>query len=244
VINAEPMSSLVRNDRMTVLPFEGRDALSRLRAFLAQSGLGHGERLPPERHLAAQLGLTRAELRKALASLQTEGQLWRHVGRGTFIGSPPPEAAGDIAAMARRTNPAEIMRARLLIEPEIARMAALNATPAQLEEMRQIMLKSEAAANWRVYESWDTRLHRLIAEATQNSLLVGLLDTLNAVRRMATWGRLRINPVKPARDHHSFAEHGTIVAAIANRDLSAAAQAMRVHLESVERNLLASQQQD
>jgi DNA-binding FadR family transcriptional regulator len=227
---------------MTITAIDRRDALARLSAYLSQSGLGHGDRLPPERELAAHLGLTRAELRKALAMLQAEGQLWRHVGRGTFIGSRPPDTVGDIAAMARRTNPGEIMRARLLIEPEIARTAALNATSAHVEEMRAAMAKSRTAATWRLYESWDTRLHRTIAEATQNSLLVGLLDTLNAVRRMATWGRLRIHPVRPDRNHHSFTEHEAIVEAIVHRDMTAAANAMRSHLQTVERNLLANRQ--
>ena len=55
---------------------------------------------------------------------------------------------------------------------------------------------------------------------------------------MATWGRLRVNPLRPDRNHHSFAEHEVIVDAIANRDMAAAANAMRAHLETVERNLL------
>jgi DNA-binding FadR family transcriptional regulator len=229
----------LNNDPMTIAPLDTRSALARLRAWLAESGFGHGDQLPPERELAERLAISRAELRKALALLQAEGQLWRHVGRCTFVGSRPPDLVGDIAGMARRTNPGEIMRTRLLIEPEIARTAALNATPAQVEEMRAAAQKMRTAATWRHYESWDTRLHCLIAEATQNSLLVGLLDTVNAVRRAATWGRMRMQPVRPRRDHHSFAEHDAIVEAIANRDMTGAAQAMRTHLQTVERNLLA-----
>ena len=224
---------------MTIHEAGARAALARLRGFLSDSGLAHGDQLPPERQLALRLGLSRADLRKALASLQAEGQLWRHVGRGTFVGSRPLDTVGDIAAMARRTHPGEIMRARLMIEPELARLAALNATPAQLDELRSAALKARQSTSWRHYESLDTRLHRLIAEATQNGLLVALLDTLNAVRRMATWGRLRAHPLRPGRDHHSFAEHDCIVDAIANRDLPAAANAMRGHIEAVGRNLLA-----
>jgi DNA-binding FadR family transcriptional regulator len=224
---------------MSISLLDTRTALARLRSYLVESGLDHGDRLPPERQLAEHLGISRAELRKALGFLQAEGQLWRHVGRGTFVGSRPADTVGDIAAMARRTNPGEIMRARLVFEPEIARTAALNATPAHVEEMRNAALKSKAATTWRLYETWDTRLHCVIAEATQNSLLVGLLDTLNAVRRAATWGRLRVQPVRPDREHHSFAEHDAIVDAIANRDAAAAANAMRGHLQTVERNLLA-----
>ena len=80
----------------------------------------------------------------------------------------------------------------------------------------------------------------MIAAATQNSLLLGLLDTLSAVRQAVNWGRLRASPTKPREDHHSFVEHEAIVAAIADRDMSRAAQAMRTHLQSVERNLSAA----
>ena len=69
----------------------------------------------------------------------------------------------------------------------------------------------------------------------------GLFDTINAVRRAVTWGRLRTTPLKPSSDHHSFAEHDIIVEAIANRDMSGAAAAMRAHLQTVERKLLERQ---
>jgi DNA-binding FadR family transcriptional regulator len=119
-------------------------------------------------------------------------------------------------------------------------MAALNATSTHIAEMRLCMQRTRAAQSWRQYEAWDNRLHRVIAESTQNSLLLALLDTLNAVRRAVTWGRLRANPVKPNPDHHSFTEHDAIVEAIAERDMTRAAAGMRKHLESVERNLLKS----
>lgn len=160
--------------------------------------------------------------------------MWRHVGKGTFTGERPIDTVADINAMVHRTNPLEVMGARIAFEPEVARCAALNATPSQIAELRSAMLKAQQAPTWRLYEQWDNRLHRLIGEASQNSLLLGLLDTLNAVRRAVTWGRLRDTPVRPPPDHHSFEEHARIVDAIANRDGSAAADAMRRHLRSVE----------
>lgn len=217
---------------------EGTTALPQLRAFLARTGLPADNRLPPERKLSRTLGVSRAELRKALAVLEADGQLWRHVGKGTFLGNRPLDTPADIAAITQRTNPAEVMRTRLLLEPEVARLAALNATPEQIAEMRVCLKKSRQATSWRQYEGWDNRLHRVIAEATQNHLLLALLDTLSAVRRAVGWGRLRPNPVKPDSDHHSFTEHETIVEAIADRDMARAAANMRRHLEAVERNLL------
>jgi DNA-binding FadR family transcriptional regulator len=209
-----------------------------LRTYLVQAVLPEDGRLPPERDLATVLGVTRTELRKALGTLEAEGQIWRHVGKGTFIGTRPTDTISDIAALAKRTNPAELMQARLIIEPEIARAAALTATPMHLAELRMCQTRTRNAATWRQYENWDTRLHRTIAEATQNIPLLGLFDLLNALRRAVTWGRLRSTPVKPSPDHHSFAEHGAIIVAIENRDMNAAAVAMRAHLESVKRNLL------
>jgi DNA-binding FadR family transcriptional regulator len=213
-------------------------ALARLRTYLAQIEMPLDSRLPPERELAETLGVTRAGLRKALSVLESENQIWRHVGKGTFIGSRPIETLADVAAITRRTNPAEVMRTRLVLEPEVARMAALNATSAHIAEMHACMQRTRAAQTWRQYEAWDNRLHRVIAESTQNSLLLALLDTLNAVRRAVVWGRLRVDKVKPAPNHHSFDDHEAIVAAIADRDLNRAAAAMRTHLENVERNLL------
>lgn len=217
---------------------EEEGALTQLRAYLAQAELMEDARLPPERQLCQALGISRAELRKALAQLEAEGQLWRHVGKGTFVGSRPIDTFADLAAITKRTNPAEVMRTRLLIEPVVARLAALSATSEQIAEMRLCLRKSRAAPSWRQYENWDNRLHRVIAESTQNTLLLALLDTLNAVRRAVAWGRLRHNKVKPDPDHHSFAEHDALVDAIEDRDMDRAAKAMRRHLETVERNLL------
>lgn len=223
---------------MTTSENEGHGALTQLRAYLAQHALGMNDRLPPERELCGMLGVTRTALRKALSTLEAEGQLWRRVGKGTFVGAQPIDDFSDIAAITSRTNPAEVMSARRLIEAELARVAALNATAADIEEMRVCLAKSKAAANWRQYESWDNRLHRVVAQATGSTLLLALFDTLNAVRRAVVWGRLRPNKPRPAANHHSFAEHAEIVTAIAERDMDRAADAMRRHLESVERNLL------
>lgn len=222
-------------------PPSEKSILTQLRGFLAQAHLPEDGRLPPERELSAALGVSRAELRKALDVLESEGQLWRHVGKGTFMGSRPLDTFADIEALARRSNPAEVMRTRIAIEPEIARAAAFSATPSAISEMRLCLTRSRQAENWRQYEGWDTRLHRTIAEATQNSLLLGLFDTLNAVRRAVTWGRLRSAPLRPLTDHHSFAEHDAIVDAIEHRDMAGAASAMRTHLQTVERKLLDKQ---
>ena len=94
---------------MTTDGVDPQGTLTQLRAFLAQAPLSVDSRLPPERKLCQQLGVSRGELRKALATLEAEGQLWRHVGKGTFIGARPAESLADLSTATSRTNPAEVM---------------------------------------------------------------------------------------------------------------------------------------
>jgi len=216
----------------------GASALTQLRAWLAQQALPPSTRLPPERELAEMLGVSRGELRKALAILERQGELWRHVGKGTFVGARPVAEMFSVGAVAAQTNPAEVMRARMTIEPEIAREAALFATADDIAEMRLCVGGARRAATWRQYETWDNRLHRAVAQAAHNAVLLSIFDTLNAVRRAVVWGRLRDEAPQPPADHHSFAEHEAIVTAIEERDLAAAESRMRAHLQNVQAHLL------
>ena len=215
-------------------------ALTQLKAWLAQRELPPDGRLPPERELCDLLGVSRGDLRKALATLERNGELWRRVGKGTFIGAKPVEELSSIAAVASRSNPVEVMKARLLVEPMLTREAAVNATGTHIEEMQRCITAQREAVTWRQYENADNRLHRTIAEATCNTVLIALFDQLNAVRRAVVWGRLREKSDTPPPNHHSFAEHDRIVTAIAERDQDAAARAMYEHLSTVRDGLLLS----
>jgi DNA-binding FadR family transcriptional regulator len=216
----------------------GHAALVQLQAFLAQMDVSGETRLPAERELCESLGVSRGDLRKALMVLEKDRRIWRHVGKGTFVGSGPVEETIGISEIAGRTNPADVMRARLIIEPEIAREAALHATLDDIAAMRRSIIHTRDAATWRQYENMDNLLHRQIAQASRNNVLLGLFDVLNAVRRTVVWGRLRSDGAHPPADHHSFADHEHIVDAIADRDMAGAAAAMRLHLQQVERRLI------
>jgi len=210
--------------------------LTLLQGYLAQADLPVDGRIPPERELAASLGVSRAALRKALATLEADGQLWRHVGKGTFLGPRPLDTIGDVASVARETGPAGVMAARLALEPECAVLAAQNATGAQLARL-EALLHRPRPASWRAFEGLDAEFHRAIVEAGGNRLLLHLFDTLSAIRRAVTWARPREQDGPPP-DHHSFAEHAAILAAIIDRDPGGARTAMRTHILNVRRNLL------
>jgi DNA-binding FadR family transcriptional regulator len=214
--------------------------LTLLQGYLANAELPPDGRLPPERTLATILGVGRGELRKALAVLERQGALWRHVGKGTFLGGRPVAAIGDLAALARAVSPPAVMQARLALEPTIAREAAVHASAAQLLDIAARAARPLTRQTWRQFESADAQFHRAIAEATQNTVLLHLFDTLSAIRRAVTWGRPRAAPDGPLPDHHSYAEHADIARAITERDPDAAMAAMAAHLRTVSRNLTPS----
>ena len=208
-------------------------ALIQLRAWLAQRDLPEDGRLPPERELIEILGVTRGELRKALAALENNGELWRHVGKGTFIGVKPIDEPTNVSLVAEKSNPLDVTRARILIEPVLCREAAINATGAHIDEMNRCLQAQREAKTWRQYENADNRFHRIIAEASGNVVLLALFDQLNAIRRTVVWGRLRDESSSPPANHHSFHQHDNIAIAIRERDQENAAEAMWLHLKQV-----------
>jgi DNA-binding FadR family transcriptional regulator len=226
-------------------PLEDVEAVSRLRAFVAEKGLKSGARLPAERELTDQLGMTRNTLRKALESLEREGTIWRHVGKGTFISGPAdnPELAGTLLSgtllseISQQITPFRMMRARFAIEPAIAKEAAINASSAALTHMKVAMERTRSASSWQAYEVQDDIFHRAIAEASDNLLLLALHDQLNLVRRAVAWGNVKRQNVKPPADHSSFVEHERIAETICARDPHAAYEAMSNHLHSVSKRL-------
>lgn len=219
------------------------DPAERLRCFIRDHELGVGCKLPAERQLTEQLGLTRATLRKALDVLEREGQIWRHVGKGTFIADAetPKTPSKAIFDLGRQITPFRLMRARLTIEPAIAREAAVNASAEALAGMRRTIERSKAATTWLEYEIQDDLFHHQVAEACDNLLLLALIDQLNEVRRAVAWGNVSRETPRPSADHSSFAEHDAIHAAITRRDPAEAHDAMRRHLGSVARRLFAEE---
>ncbi len=212
-------------------------ALARVRTWIASSKLAEGAKLPPERDLCETLGVSRAELRKALLVMETNGSLIRQVGRGTFLsGKREMRKTGasqeTIADLAERTSPHEAMMARLVLEPEMARLAALHASPLQLGDLRKLAKQMRSATSWQAYEELDSEFHELLATAAGNSLLHALHSIMNGVRFVVVWRRLDTPMSAPPDDYHSFDEHDAIVTALENRSGSEAYKAMHSHLQS------------
>lgn len=216
---------------------QGNSLPESIRQYIVSRSFQHNERMPPERELALHFKVSRSELRKALTSLEEDGLIWRHVGRGTFVGARPVLNLNDVAYLGELASPIQVIAARLAIEPGLAALAAYSGTRADFIAMRTCNERCRAAPDWRSYEAQDNNLHAAIAKATQNKLLVYLFETLNVVRRSTVWGQSRVT-TGPSANYCSFDEHEAICTAIEARDADLAETRMREHLISVRDRVL------
>lgn len=210
-----------------------RAGLDRLDRLIDTGRFPRHSRLPPERELAVRLGVGRSTLRKALAILEAEGKIWRHVGRGTFVGdSAPPASRADVLGL-DATTPEELLEARLVLEPAIAAFAATCARAEDIAKMRVAIVKRENAPDPQTYNLWDHTFHDIIAQSTQNPILVALVRTLNGLRKRPEWANYKRTRMSRRNRRQSAQEHADIVAAIETRDPVAAYERMRAHLGNV-----------
>ncbi len=205
-----------------------------LEDFIVAEGIKPGERLPPERDLSLKLGLPRTALRRQLAELEQEGRLIRHVGRGTFLADDSLRSAEKSSfkeqQLVVRTYPAEVFETRLIVEPKTAAIAALRATPYDIEEMRKAIELGSIASNFIDFEKCDALFHRLIVQAARNNLLNNLYESIHSVRSGRLWGRMKEVSLTTDRMERYAAQHKEIYQAILDRDGSRAEMIMFQHI--------------
>jgi DNA-binding FadR family transcriptional regulator len=209
--------------------------LKHVEEVISAGGLKPGERLPTERDLAEATGVGRAAVRSALQNLESRGLVLRHVGRGTFVA---PDETAHAGTSENQPSPAEIMAARLVLEPELMPLTVASATGADLAEMERCLRGGEQASSSEEFERWDTALHHSFAVATHNTVLINVSSMLIDARHQPIWGGLKRRSFNPERHRCYCTEHQQIVAAVRERDPQAARDAMREHLHQVRRVLL------
>ena len=207
-------------------------ALAELRRQL-NAGTYDDKRLPPERELAATLGVSRRALRIALDALEEEKLIWRRQGHGTFASSQPLVSESEIARLAHRVNPLEMIEARLAIEPLLVRRAAIRASQAEIDAITRIAESGRDAKDARSYEACDIAFHRKIAECAGNAMLLAMFEMVGDVRERADWRRVREYHFDHDGAAQTYVEHRRIIDALAMHDAAAAEQMMREHLQQV-----------
>ncbi|QTE28768.1 FadR/GntR family transcriptional regulator [Pengzhenrongella sicca] len=200
-------------------------AVARLRAQIADGGWPVGERIPAEPLLVEMLGVGRNTVREAVQSLVHAGLLERRQGSGTFViaSSELSVTIGREIALARQRDVLEVRRS---LEVEAARLAARRRTPAELAELRA--RRNDRTEAYRKGDldamvTTDLALHRTIARAARNPVLLALYESLVG----AIGENIRFNFERPAHTHDS---HDGLVDAIADGDVDRAVREITSYL--------------
>jgi DNA-binding FadR family transcriptional regulator len=208
----------------------------RIKLQIYSGAMAEGDRLPAEKELAQQLGVSRPTVREALIALEIAGLVEIRTGSGSYIREsnkviPPTLDVGP--------SPIELLHARLLIEGEVAAEAAVRATDQDLaaieftvDEMRRIM---EAGGH---AHAADQSFHVLIATASRNRVLADLVSNLWQGMFSPIFYKLSERTGLLANQGRAYVEHQAILAALQTHDPIGARAAMRCHLKSVEKVLM------
>ncbi len=135
------------------------------------------------------------------------------------------------------SSPLDVMKVRLIVEPQAAAVAAANAREEDLATIRKAHEQATASVEMDAFEEWDGEFHKRIFESTRNDFLTTLHDILIAIRSRPQWIALKRKTFSPSRRSEYCREHGLVLQAIEGRNAPGAAEAMRTHMVSVQRNM-------
>jgi DNA-binding FadR family transcriptional regulator len=200
-----------------------------IRGVIEQGGFAPGTRLPPERELALQLGVSRPSLREALLALEIEGRVEVRMGSGVYVCAAP--AAGASEPLALGDSPSELMQARSVLEGSVIGLAlarvtkpGLDRVKGYLDAMRHDVRRGQSSVDA------DRGFHVAIAEMTGNTVLARMVGELFDGRHGLISARMT-NRAESARTWAAaLREHEAIYQALEARDPQEAVAAMFWHL--------------
>ncbi|SDL74969.1 GntR family transcriptional regulator, transcriptional repressor for pyruvate dehydrogenase complex [Geodermatophilus siccatus] len=204
--------------------------VSEIEAWIAENGLEVGARLPPERELAAKLGVSRATLSQALVAMEVVGVVSVRHGDGVVLVEPAGSTKVVNALRRHAQQLPEIIEARDALETKLAALAAERRTDSDLAAMDEALesMESDIASGGRGVEG-DERFHAAVTAAGHSPLLAKLMVEISDLIRETRIASLA-QPDRPAR---SLQGHRAIADAIRARDAAAAALAMQQHVAMV-----------
>lgn len=204
----------------------------RLLEMIRQGELELGSKLPAERDLAAQFGISRASLRDAIRHLELLGYLTVRHGGGTVVRMPDSQTLTQPFQHILSSYPylaTDLIRFRFLLEPEVAALAAEHCVEEDALQLRESLRKQhQLVGEGKQLASEDVRFHRVLAQCAHNITVVHVLDTLQALLH-----DLRIRLLTGDQPYLTLLQHENIANAIIRHDAEAAKTYMAEHLEAV-----------
>lgn len=210
-----------------------RQIAEQVRSLIASGEFTPGSRLPAERDLAKQLGVSRPSVREALIALEVEGWVEVRTGSGVYVLERNGLAGGrGTQVPPTEWGPLELIRARRVIEGEIASLAATQAKRKHLQAIREAIeyMKEDADRNVAPLEG-DRAFHTAIASACDNVVLLETVQTFWDARHGPLFERLGGHFESVPSWRMAIAEHEAVLAALQAKDSRAARAAMHAHMD-------------
>lgn len=205
-----------------------------IRQFIEDRHYGAGARLPGERDLAQQLGVSRPSLREALIALEIDGTVEIRMGSGVYVASE--RDAQSSVTLAFGESPSELMQARIVIEGSAIVLAASRIKPDALQNLRNLIdgMRSDIAAGRRPLEL-DRQFHLAIVAQSGNSVLERIVGSLFDERYSPLAERLQDRTESQHSWIKALEEHEAILAALEAHDPLLSQAAMQTHLDASRR---------
>ncbi|WP_137131346.1 FadR/GntR family transcriptional regulator [Rhizobium sp. FY34] len=211
-----------------------------IRALIQAGQFKLGQRLPAERDLAQQLGVSRPSLREALIALEIDGTVEIRMGSGIYVIATSERRPASASSMGE--SPVELMQARAAVEGAVMVLAASRMTPDVLKTLRQTLdAMGREIAEGRKPVEHDRQFHLAIAAQAGNSVLARIVGELFDDRHSPISTQLRVHFETPDTWSYALDEHEAIYAALEARDGLLAQAMMHVHLEESKRRWLDSE---
>lgn len=215
------------------------EVVRQLQDLMRRGTLRPGDRLPSERELSARFAVSRATIRQALEALDHNGLIDRRVGEGTFAADSSAASVTSLVTALRLAQGSltDQLELRQLVEPQVARLAALRADADDVEILRRLVDRQEASTARAIpFVDDDSAFHLAIARAASNDLLTKMVEGIHELLRASRERSLHA----PGGMRRSLDGHHRILDAIARRDDEGAYEAMHAHLLDVQRLILES----
>src|SRR6267378_1333154 len=227
-LDAKPVYRTVKTSRL----FE--QIVQQVEDSILKGQLKPGDQLPAERDLAQRFGVSRTAVREAVKTLREKGLVEAYSGRGTFVTNGTSQAIRQSLDLMIRINQQEgsanLAELRLVLEPEIAGLAASRIEEQLLSTMREaVAVMDRNLHDPDAYVEADLDFHLALAEAVGNPLILSLLDSIVGLLREQ---RSRIFDVQGGPERGQF-HHKRILVAVEQHDPEGAREAMRAHLQQV-----------
>ena len=198
----------------------------------------YGDRLLPERDLAASFKTARNTIRSALQQLEDEGMIKRRAGSGTFVEYDRAKTSSPLN-ISESMSPLQLIEARLAVEPYVVRLAAINATRNDLENMEVVIKRLEACGDDKdAFTLLDGEFHEHLARCSKNPLLLNFLQQISRIRTHAQWRVMKEDVLTPKQIQAYNKQHRAIYLAIAHRSVSQAVGFIGEHLEKAKADLI------